>query len=56
MSAEILARLDRIEAKFDAMLAAMGAQLVEEPQAPTLAEGFAAFAEGSRKRHAKGRG
>lgn len=53
---DVITRLERIEAKFDALLTALGAQLVEESQAPTLADGFAAFAEGSRKRHAKGRG
>lgn len=63
MSKEVIARLDALGAqqlellqKFDALLQALGAQVVEEPAGDELAAGFQAFAEASRKRHAKGRG
>lgn len=62
MSKEVIARLDAIGAqqavlsqKFDALLQALGAQVVEEP-VDELAAGFQAFAEASRRKHSKGRG
>ena len=58
----ILAKLDEIVetqrdlvTHFKALLVALGVERVEEP-VDALAAGFQAFAEESRKRHARGRG
>lgn len=62
MIEQVMATLERIEVeqrqlsrKFDALLVALGATVVEEP-VDKLAAGFAEFAEASRQKHAKGRG
>jgi hypothetical protein len=52
--APILARLEAVETKHDALVRAIGAELVDEDVDP-IARGFQQFAEDSRRRHSKER-